>query len=134
MAARIFDTTDTKRFIAQFALAWVTIGSLGVQAAQSDYEYRLSLQLQKILVTESQSEAFTEVLDRYLSRRSRVVRRVSASGSIDDFDIRLRREVDKIGRRAVKEMAEVLDPDQLEHFERYIEIAGQQFKRSHGVD
>ena len=100
-------------------------------AAEVDYEGRLLDQVEMTAVTEAQYDAFREMLQNYREARNGAVRRVSRQGG--DIPTRVRRDLRRLAKRTVKEMGEVLMPEQLPHVEKYLELANEQYMVQAGL-
>lgn len=100
-------------------------------AAEKSYEARLLLQLELTAVTAVQEEAFREALKEYHAARNGSVRRVSRQGG--DIPTRVARDLRRLARRTLNEMGEILEPDQLEHLEKYLELANEQYMTQAGL-
>ncbi|MYE81888.1 MAG: hypothetical protein F4X36_08590 [Gammaproteobacteria bacterium] len=114
---------------------WMLAIALGIAhggwSADKSYEDRLLLQLELTAVTAAQEEAFREALKDYHAARNGSVRRVSRQGG--DIPTRVARDLRRLARRTLNEMGEFLEPDQLEHVEKYLELANEQYMTQAGL-
>ncbi len=100
-------------------------------AAEKSYEERLRLQIEMAAVTTAQYDAFREVLSDYHEARNGATRRVSRQGG--DIPTRVARDLRRLANRTLKDMGEVLEPEQLEHMERYLELSNEQYMTQAGL-
>ena len=100
-------------------------------AAEKSYEDRMRLQLELAAVTPAQYDAFREVLRGYHQARNGATRRVSRQGG--DIPTRVARDLRRLASRTLKDLGEVLAPEQLEHVESYLELANEQYMTQAGL-
>ena len=100
-------------------------------AADAGYEARLRLQLEKTAVTTEQYDAFREVLREYHEARNGATRRVSRQGG--DIPTRVARDLRRLASRTLKDMEDILQPEQLAHMEKYLELANEQYMTQAGL-
>ncbi len=99
--------------------------------AERSYEERMRLQLELAAVTPAQYDAFREVLRDYHQARNGATRRVSRQGG--DIPTRVARDLRRLASRTLKDLGEVLEPEQLEHIESYLELANEQYMTQAGL-
>ncbi len=92
---------------------------------QDPYQLKVLKKIDHIQPTSEQMEAFRANLREYYSERNGSVRRVARSGG--DLPIRVRRDLARVARQSVKSMSEVLNDQQLEHYEELVQIANEQY-------
>ena len=100
-------------------------------AAEKSYEERMRLQLELAAVTPAQYDAFREVLRDYHQARNGATRRVSRQGG--DIPTRVARDLRRLASRTLKDLGEILAPEQLEHIESYLELANEQYMTQAGL-
>ena len=114
---------------------WILAVALGVAqaawSAEKSYEDRMRLQLELAAVTPAQYDAFREVLRDYHQARDGATRRVSRQGG--DIPTRVARDLRRLASRTLKDLGEILDPEQLEHIESYLELANEQYMAQAGL-
>lgn len=109
------------------------LAALDTNAQQSNYSHRLSTQLQAMELRPEQEKDFQRIVKRYHRGLESAPRRVQSRGR-GDFHTMIKREAKQIGKRYIKDMTQVLDEDQMKHFERYVKISEQRFIASMGLD
>lgn len=89
--------------------------------------------LSRIGVGPEQANAFAEVMESVDRRRNSQARR--AINNRDGADLReyLKKRLRREGRRATREMRNVLSEDQIPYFERYIKLSNDKFLRDAGL-
>jgi len=111
--------------------AWLGMAAFAADDPGGEYEKRLSIQLQAMALKDEQRDDFMKIYSDYQDRANGAVRRVTLYGG--DFEIRVRRELGRIGRGSVKKMSKVLTPQQIGHYEALIEIANERYLESVGL-
>ena len=114
------------------------------QAANA-YADEMRFQLDKIAPTEEQTEPFRALLAEYFSGRNNALERVRKKTHMDYVPCepkkkcdqilakRISRELSSVADESVEAMSEVLMKDQLEHYEKFVEIANSQFMMRAGL-
>lgn len=114
------------------------------QAANA-YADEMRFQLDKIAPTEEQTEPFRALLAEYFSGRNNALERVRKKTHMDYVPCepkkkcdqilakRISRELSRVADESVEAMSEVLMKDQLEHYEKFMEIANSQFMMRAGL-
>ena len=107
--------------------------SLGLAAHADRLERDVNKALSRIGVAPEQVEAFQLVYNDFLQNRNMQVRRVLNSRRGEELPVMVRKRVNRAARKSVKAMREVLDSQQLEYYERYLELANELFIRDAGL-
>jgi Tfp pilus assembly protein PilV len=122
-----------KALIGVTVLAMTAVFSLATaeQSQSDEYQQRVLLQIQKLQLNEEQLEPFRKNLQAFYKARNGVTRRISRSGG--DLEVRISRELRKTRDKAVKKMATVLTPEQLEQYREIVKIASDQYLNKAGL-
>lgn len=106
--------------------------SFGLKSQQEDpYEKRILQQIEKMVLTAKQVAPFREQMRGYFKMRNGATRRISRQGG--DVDVRVRRDLNRCARQAVKAMSKVLTPGQLAHYQKLVEIGNEQYMMNAGL-
>ena len=117
------------RYIAVLLFA-VTI-ALPINGAV-DYARSMAHAMQAMQVRPDQQAGFDKIVRRYFRRRNSAADRVLMRQR-GAFDTMLKREVGILRRKAEKNMTKVLDPEQMEHFARFLNRSEAQYLRMYRI-
>ncbi len=118
------------RYIAVLLFA-VTI-ALPIHGAAENYTRSMMHAMQAMQIRPDQQAQFDKVLRRYFRRRNSAAERVLMRQR-GAFDTMMKREVGILRRKAEENMTKVLDPEQMEHFSRFLNRSEAQYLRMYRI-
>lgn len=106
--------------------------ALSIEAAEENYTRSMMYAMQAIKIREDQQADFDKIVRRYFRRRNSAAERVMMRQR-GAFDTMMKRELGVLKRTAESNMAKVLDPEQMEHFSRFLARSESQYLRMYRI-
>ena len=129
---RLYSTAIMPLISALMGVIFVVSAAEAASPGDEDpYEKMVLEQIKKISPTTEQIEPFRQVFRDYYGERNGSTRRVARSGG--DLAIRVRRDLNRVGRNSVEDMSVVLDPEQLKLYEELVRIGNEQYLANSGL-
>ena len=87
----------------------------------------------KIGIGPDQSEAYSELYEKFVSNRDMQMRRVLNTRSGEEVPVMAKKRARRAAKKSVKEMRAVLSDDQLKYYEEYLELNNKIYLREAGL-
>ena len=120
-----------RRQILTYLCVALTLG--GTVAHAGSLEQEASKAFRKIGIGPNQTDRFTVLYDEFLKNRNMQIRRMLNGNSGQEANVLAKKRVRRSAKKSVKQMAEVLDEDQLKYYAEYLEAANKVFLRDAGL-
>ena len=114
-------------------LAATLIVATSAEAAEENYTRSMSITLQQIKVRSEQKVEYDKIVRRYFRRRKSAIDRVIMRQR-GAFDVMVKREARALRKRAERDMAAVLDEDQMGFFARFLRQSESQYLRMYRIN